>query len=197
MNDIKKFVGVTLSILAIVIALIAFFRTPQTPQIVVQTPKQENTQYGSVSGPDIASPYFSVGGVRNWLNRTELARNSTSTLFSYLVPFATTTLRTATCRIQNNSGATQTFQLGLSSVSNTNSTTTLLAQNTIANGNWGELVATTTSLTDSVVTRSMASSTNPYSSELFRYINMKVASGTPGTLTTAFVGDCSVDVREL
>ena len=147
---------------------------------------------GSVTGPVIPFPYLTTGGITHFYGHTNAFANSTSTIFGYQAPAATSTLASATCEIYNGTASTQTFELGRTTgyygVDNSGATTTALAYLTLGASKYGELVATTsvTQLTDGVVI--------PYS-----WLNVKVASGTPGTLdsTHLFTGGCNVILRAM
>lgn len=157
----------------------------------VQVVTQPSTSLGALAGPDIPWPYLGVGGQRDWRDGKAFTLNATSTLYSVEVPYATSTIPVGgvACLVKNSSGATQNFELGYGT--NSNSTTTVLARAQVLNGDYAEIVATTTAtaLTDGVVI--------PTRTTDRRWINFRVASGTPGTLATAFSGGCMSVFRQI
>ena len=173
-------------LLAVALALGLYGTLRSTPTAVTERIIRE---VGAATGPELPYKYLSVGGVRTWYSHSTSFPTATSTLCSFQSPAATTTLVAATMNIKNTTG-TNTFQVGRAAAgaSNVNSTatTTLLASLTVGSVSYGELVATTTltasGLTDGVII--------PYS-----WINFKVGTGTPGTIT--FTGSCSAVFREL
>lgn len=69
------------------------------PIVNVNVPKQE-TRLGSVSSPDIQSPYFSFGGVREWGARKDSLTQATTTVCALQAPAATSTLNFASIQFK-------------------------------------------------------------------------------------------------
>lgn len=74
--------------------------TVPAPIVNVNVPKQD-VRLGSVASPDIQSPYFSVGGLAFWANRTTSLVQASTTLCSIRSPAATSTLVHAAIRLDS------------------------------------------------------------------------------------------------
>ncbi len=137
---------------------------------------------GSVSGPDLLSPYFCVGGVCGWHATAKLA--SASTTCSFKSPAATTTLVAATVRFDWVSTIATQWQIA--KAVDPYSSTTLIAHLALGAGAAGDLVATTseTALTNGIVPPN-------------QYINVKIATTTATFTGWAPLGRCSVVFREI
>lgn len=167
-----------LSIVGVVLAGVAL-----THPLAVQTPAP--VKVGALAGPDLASLYFSFGGVREWAGSAGFYTASTS-LCAIQSPAATTTLVAATVRIDTSTTTASIVEIGKALTAF--ATTTRLALLTVgANAVNLNLVATTTvtTLTDGVV---------PPNS----WINTMVGF-TTGTASaaTALTGKCSAVFREI
>lgn len=138
---------------------------------------------GALSSPDVSSPYFSFGGVREWATSAEF--KSASTTCAVQSPAATTTLVSATARFDSIPDAASTWELG--NATTAYATTTSLGKFALGSGAKGDLIATTsvTALTDGRVAPST-------------YINLKIATTTAGTYSGwTPVGRCNVVFREI
>jgi hypothetical protein len=136
---------------------------------------------GALSSPDIASPYLSFGGVRQWAGSMEM-RSGTSTVCSIQSPAATTTLVSATARFDTTPGYTTIWMLGHATTAYS-TTTALVASKTLASGARGDMVATTTALTDTRIPPST-------------FVNLALSTSTVGS-TFAPVGECKAVFREI
>lgn len=138
---------------------------------------------GAASSPDISSPYFSVGGVREWFYQMDL-KPASVTVCSFLSPAATTTLRAVTARFDSIAAYATVWQWGVGTVS-TATTTNLTTPYSIAANAQGALVATTTvtSLVDGIVAPRT-------------YVNLNVATGTVSSVF-APSGKCKITFREI
>lgn len=99
-NKYKLFVGI-----GVLVAIVLPFIFRPTKTVVERV--VENVRTGSVSSPDINSPYFSVNNVRRYKARIPFTQGTTTPI-AYLTPAATSTLERATCRI-NTASTTATF----------------------------------------------------------------------------------------
>lgn len=153
----------------------------------VQKVINQTTQLGAVSSPDMASPYFSFGGVRRWATSAGFTPAS-QTLCAMHAPAATSTIISASVRFDTTiaTGASS-YELGWGATSG--ATTTVLARTLMASGRQTkELVATTSIsgtpvLTDNVVAPST-------------WINFNIASGTPSA-SFAPTGRCEAVFQEI
>lgn len=170
-----------LTIVGLIVALALGFVGATKPATVVKT-QVETPVVGAVTSPYFNSKSFSFGGVMHWGGGKDSLTSGSATLCSVQAPSATSTLVSATMRVENAAYA-NTFQVGNADTSS--ATTTLLGSLTVAASKWGELVATTsvTALTNGVVRPNT-------------YIVFKVATGTPAA-SFAPSGDCKVVFRQL
>lgn len=136
---------------------------------------------GALSSPDVASPYFSFGGVRQWAGSMEM-RSGTSTVCSIQSPAATSTLVSATARFDGTPSYTTIWMLGHSTTAYA-TTTALVASKTLASGAKGDMIATTTSLTDTRIAP-------------LTYVNLNLSTTTVGS-TFAPTGECKAVFREI
>lgn len=136
---INKLIG-GVAVLALVVAGVAVSKPAQVVERTIQV--------GAVSSPDIISPYFSFGGVRQWATHQSVAQ-ATSTFCAMQSPAATTTLLRASVNLTFASSSAQ--NVVLTRASTQYATTTLLGQLSTPAGGQGVIVATTTTLTDGIV----------------------------------------------
>lgn len=116
------------------------------PNVTVVAPKQTETPrvFGSVSSPDIMSPYFSVGGVRIWASRLESLIQASTTVCAIQAPNATSTLMGASIRFEfatssavlidfakSNTPAATTTKIGSTNFLAGSTKTTLVASSTL------------------------------------------------------------------
>lgn len=98
---------------------------------------------GALAGPDIISPYFSVGNVRQWYAQTVNLTQASTTVCTLQSPNATSTLEEASIYESVSSTTASDIDLGMSS--NPTATTTILGSaNVAANGQVNIAVASTT-----------------------------------------------------
>ena len=149
------------------------------PIVNVNVPKQTVTSptLGAATGPELSSPYFTFGGVRQWARKTSMTTGSTTC--SIQGPVATSSLVAASASFTN-VASTTVMEIGLSSTAF--ATTTQIAVTTVTGGLQSQLVASSTSNTLIVPPNF--------------YVNTKVGSGAiAGTTNTA--GTCIAVFREL
>lgn len=109
-----------------VIVAIAFslFSVMKPARVVERT-----IQAGSVSSPDIMSPYFSFGGLKHWAGRTDSLTQATTTVCAIQSPAATSTLAWAGVLFKVSSTTASIVTLATST--SPYATTTLLIANNI------------------------------------------------------------------
>jgi len=166
-------------VLAGVVALLgAYVFTHQTAPLPVQT----QTNLGALSGPDILSPYLSIGGVRSWYGSMDL-RVGTTSVCAVQAPAATTTLVSATARIDTAAGYATAWEIG--NATTAFATTTSLGLLGLAASTNGALIATTsvTALKDGIVPPNT-------------WINVRLATTTTSASFQP-TGRCSVFFREI
>lgn len=87
-------------------------------------PQEEAPVLGAISGPDIPSPYLTVGGVTQWFSSMNM-RPATTTVCSFLSPAVTSTLDFATAMFEVTSSTASVISIAKSA--NAFVTTTALA----------------------------------------------------------------------
>ena len=146
---------------------------PQGPSGAIGMP----AKFGGLASPDIPYNWFSFGGVRSWAGSQPMVNASTTC--SIQSPVATSTLVSATFITTTAPTTTPIFEIGNST--SPNATTTLLARWTFTANQNQSVVATSTSLTDTII--------NPST-----YVNVKQGGGggsfVPG-------GTCKAVFREV
>lgn len=174
---INKLIGVV-SVLALVIAGVSVSRPAQ---VVVE----KTIQAGSVSSPDILSPYFSFGGVRRWAVKQQMFTAST-TICSFDSPSEPTIMEVGSPSVWFDVSTTTATNvvIATSSSAATTATTTLIAQRTAA-ANFVGLSAISTTTTASLVERYVAANT---------HFNVSMTNGV-GTFSPT--GSCSAVFRAL
>lgn len=98
-------------------------------------------QFGATS-PDIASPYMSVGGIRDWYAHTEALTQATTTVCALQSPSATSTLTRADITFVVSSTTASTITIA--KASSAFATTTLLGTTAIVANGYGTAIASTT-----------------------------------------------------
>lgn len=102
---------------------------PQTPAEIsvdkVVNEVKEKLKLGSITGPDITSPYLSVDGVKTWYKRVAV-RTATSTLCSIKTPAATSTIKHLSANLSSTASYATQYLWGHDTAAN-NATTTSLA----------------------------------------------------------------------
>ena len=100
-------------VVAVLISLAAFFQAgpgsvgPQGPQ------GPSGQTVGALSSPDIASPYFSFGGVRSW-GYSMPFQDATSTICTFQSPAATSSLEFASIEITTATSTASFFEIAQS-----------------------------------------------------------------------------------
>ena len=113
------------------------------PVVNVNVPKQD-FKLGSVASPDINSPYFSFGGVREWGAMTNSLTQATTTVCALQSPASTSTLNFAS--IQFSISSTTASLVTMARASNAYATTTSLGTVSLTANGHGMLVASSTQL---------------------------------------------------
>lgn len=103
--------------------VLGLFGVNKPAQVIVQ--KEPVVTAGAVSSPDILSPYFSFGGVRQWAGHVDM-RQASSTLCSIQAPLATSTLDVFTVDFDSTTSFATSYMLGYGTI---NATTTSLIAN--------------------------------------------------------------------
>lgn len=124
---------------ALLVCIAAFQLAPGSVQTVVKE------KLGAMSGPDIASPYFSFGGVRHWGARIETLNTATTTVCALQSPAATSTLLEGSIKLTTSS--TTASRITLARAATAFATTTLLGSVDVAAGAQASLVASSTPTT--------------------------------------------------
>src|SRR3990167_5206889 len=92
--ETKTIVVSVLASVLVVLGVVAF-----TPAKVIN----QESQLGAVASPDIMSPYFSFGGVRQWAAHTDTLNTASTTICAMQSPAATSTLRLGSVRLTTGS----------------------------------------------------------------------------------------------
>lgn len=99
MKNTLSVIGIVVALLAGTLALIAFSgqesiseRVATIENFFVSPEEMDEEALGAVSSPDIPSPYFSFGGVRQWAARDNDLTQATTTVCAIQSPAATSTL---------------------------------------------------------------------------------------------------------
>lgn len=144
--------------------------------------KQSANQYGSVSSPDISSPYISVNNLQTWSATFPMVQNS-STTCQYQTPPATTTLTAFSYRFGLASTTSAIIEMGKSA--GPDATTTLFG--------------TTFTIAAGAQATVEASSTNGSAGDLMilapsTWLAVKMGGGAAGSVPT---GSCNFEVQVL
>lgn len=126
--------------LGVVILWLAIVRPVQ--QIVHQT---TGGSLGSVASPDILSPYYSVGGLRVWKQRTDSLIAATTTICALQSPISTSTLVFASYRVLV--GTTTNTRITIAKATTGFATTTEIGGGALGAGAQGTFVASTSPVT--------------------------------------------------
>lgn len=149
---------------------------------VQKSPTPEAQRVGSLSGPDISSPYIAVNGLATY-SATVVMVQGASTTCQYQTPAATTTLSAFAYRFGLASSSAAQIEMGKSS--GPNATTTLFGTTfNIAAGAQATVEASSTSggAGDAMI---LAPST---------WLAVKLAGGATGSVPT---GSCNFEVQVL
>lgn len=134
-NMNKTNLALVLAVLAVVIGGVAYTKHVSTTVV-------NNPVVSSVASPDILSPYFSFGGVKNWGGRTDALTQATTTICAIQSPASTSTLQFASIRLSVSSSTAS--RLVMAKAANAFATTTSLGSAVFPANTPGTLIATTT-----------------------------------------------------
>ncbi len=137
---------------------------------------------GSVSSPDISSPYISWGGLVRWAYETDVT-NLNDVACSFVSPSATSTLEGASINLSS-IASTTVVEIGYSSTGATATTTLLAGSYTVASGSQVLVHTSTTSPAYTLAPNSR--------------VNVKIGGASvAGTSATKFVGNCTFSARQV
>ncbi len=140
---LTKILGILAGMAAVLVVIAGLYNGVRTVAPDV------NNALGALAGPDIASPYLSWGGVRDWA--TENAMNTgTTTVCSIQSPAATSTLSKASFTVSLASTTKESFDFSVNNPGSTASTTKRFGSDlTVQATQGGTYLASTT---DSTIT---------------------------------------------
>lgn len=165
----------------IIAGLMALFLTAAVYE-VNQKPVTQPQKVGSLSGPDISSPYISVNGLQTWSQNIPMVQGASTTCL-YQTPNSTTTLSALSYRFTLASTSAAQVEMGKSS--GPDATTTLFGTTyTVAAGAQATVEASSTAGAAGDLMILAPSS----------WIAVKIAGGALGSLP---VGSCDVEVQAL
>ncbi len=167
---------ISLTGLAVVVSLLALALSIGKPQQIVKTITE---RVGSVSSPDISSPYFSFGDVRFWAAKDTDLTAATTTVCALQSPVSTSTLISASIRLDVSTTSATIVTMAKSATAF--ATTTALATWTTDAGEQGTLNATTSSLV----------SNNPDGFQVFAPNQWIVVGMQGGGSTACAAGTCT------
>lgn len=147
------------------------------------------SQVGAVSSPDIMSPYFSFGGVRQWAAHKDSLNQASTTICSLQSPAATSTLLFADVKITT--GTTTAVVLEMAKATTYAATTTRITYAPLGSGaliTLNAFVASTTGAYGSLGQQHTADETDLIFAPN-TYLNVKYGN-TLGSLNV-FVGSCN------
>lgn len=124
--------GIALGVVLLVLAFV--------PRSIIN---QVNPVVGSVSSPDIQSPYFSFGGVRQWAGKSDSLIQATTTVCAIQAPAASSTLMLASLHLSVSSTTASTITIAKSATPY--ATTTIFgSQMAVAANATATIIASTT-----------------------------------------------------
>lgn len=170
MDNVKNLVVVGIAVAALVLGFLGYTR--------------EVPPFGAVGGPDINSPYLNVNGITKFYFSSGL-KTATTTVCSFKTPAATTTLITYETAIKFTTSSTTAAQIYIAKGANSNASTTVLGQATLAANGQGVVVATSTPVDGLDEDRTIAPN---------QYINFSMNGGN-GTFSP--VGVCQVVLQQI
>ena len=97
---------------------------------------------GSVSSPDISSPYFSVGGIPMWFARTENLVAATTTVCALQAPASTSTLEWGMIKLTTSSTTASTVTIAKAATAF--ATTTVLSRTAVSANAQATVIASST-----------------------------------------------------
>lgn len=186
MDNVSKVLIGFVAVFAFAVGGYASMHRPVAPA----QPMQQAPRAGAVSGPDIPSPYFSVGGQRQWMAHPQFLTGS-STLCGIQSPAATTTLEFFSAIGRTGPYA---YEYTLSWGATQNASTTRLAQGWVGSEGQGEIVATST-IGIGGTTLSKADNVIPPNTWLMARVG--TTSATAASATFAPTGTCGLMLIEL
>lgn len=152
---------------------------------------------GALTGPDIPSPYLRWGGVARYGAAVNLAASASVPCSIQNPTSATSTLTSFSARINTNGiAADQTFDLATSSTATGTSSPAFIRAGTITGSKqkdiaWLPGIASTTNAGVIGTDRFLSTGESPYLVGPSEYVNLKIATGTPGTFAAYYGGNCS------
>lgn len=166
------------------VAVVWVFAIGQPKTTTVVDPNTgEEVQVGALTGPDIPSPYLQWGGVTTYAGSMTL-KSAASTTCAIQTPSSTSTLVSATVRLDGTAPYATTFELGAGATAFT--TTTRLALMSFGTSEKGSIIATTTiNAPTTLIDTLLAPNT---------WVNLKVATGSVSALF-APQGECKAVFR--
>lgn len=161
-------------------------------------------ELGAATGPDISSPYLQWGGVEMWNASVSINTATSSVLCSIQnTSGATTSLAFFGAHINTNGIAqNQTFDISKSSTAYGTSSPAFIkagaitgsAQKDVA---WETGNGTTTASGILGSDSFLKTGETPFLVAPNEYVNFKIASGTPGTFSSYYSGNCGMSGRVL
>lgn len=165
-------------LLAAALGALALSHLTQPAQSVTQA-----HQTGSLTGPDIPSPYLNWGGVIRWAAVQQF--QASSTLCAIQGPAATSTLKSAWMRVDTSPTYATQYEIGYSATAKNSTSTAIVASYQLASGANGAVIATTTltALVDGLVAPN-------------GWINYNLSTSTLSGTSTA-TGQCGATFEQL
>ena len=144
---------------------------------------------GAVSSPDIMSPYFSFGGVRQWAAHTDNLNHASTTICSMQSPAATSTLVFGSVKLTT--GTTTAIALEMAKDTSYAATTTRISYDVLASGAQTTMVAFVASTTGAYGANGQAHTADELDMVFApnTYLNVKYG-GAAGALNV-LVGSCN------
>lgn len=185
---------VALVAILIIIAIGFAYKYPKSSETLsvdkVVSEVKEKLKFGSVSGPDIQSPYLSVDGVTTWYVKQPV-RTATSTLCSIKTPAATSTIKHLSANLSTTASYATQYLWGMDTAAN-NATTTSLAS-IIGAGAGKAMVYQASSTVNDLFTGYYHGTVPPNV-----YLNLNLSTSTAGASATyAPAGNCVAVFTEL
>ena len=187
--ETKTIVVSVIASVLVVLGVVAF-----TPAKVIN----QESQLGAVASPDIMSPYFSFGGVRQWAAHTDTLNTASTTICAMQSPAATSTLRLGSVRLTT--GSTTAVVLEMAKSATYAASTTRISYGAVAAGDGitlNSFVASTTSTGASGYAYTANERDIVFAPNT--YLTVKYGGslcGNGGTTCNTFVGNCSAVWQE-
>lgn len=201
----KKVLGGGVLLLALVILVLGVI-FPRPVEITVDMIQEAIQKFGAIPGNEVSGNYFTVGGVERYFESQKNATSSVLCSFKNPFPNATTTIERVTVKTTSTFGAANTYDIATSTTAYGTSTPSLvygksIAANEFEQASWfPKFVASTTASLNTEYTNILFDeATNGGQTNFFltgtQYLNVKVASSTPGTDTVN--ATCNFEGRKL